>query len=145
MRSISGLTLILVGTLAGCSQSNKRSDTRESMTKHTLTNSKGIQATVTNYGGRVMSLKTPDRSGQFADVVLGFDNPSGYTNTNPYFGALIGRYGNRIGNARFNLNGIEYKLAQNDGKNSLHGGLKGFDKVLWTVREIPGGEPALEL
>ncbi len=102
----------------------------------TLTNSKGMQADIMTYGGVLVSLKVPDRSGKLADVVLGFDTLDGYQSIPPppYFGALIGRYGNRIGGARFTLNGTEYKLAQNNGTNHLHGGLRGFDKVVWKAR-----------
>src|ERR1700730_9352236 len=78
---------------------------------YTLTNSKGLEARITNYGGIVVSLKAPDRSGAMADIVLGFDTLSGYlTSPSPYFGALIGRYGNRIGHARFMLDGVDYEL-----------------------------------
>lgn len=102
---------------------------------YTLKNDK-IQATITNYGGIVMSLQVPDRSGKMGDVVLGFDKPDGYLKGNPsYFGALIGRYGNRIGHAKFKLNGKEYTLAKNDGDNTLHGGLKGFDKRYWQGKQ----------
>jgi aldose 1-epimerase len=103
---------------------------------YTLTNSKGMQADITTYGGILVSLKVPDRGGKAGDVVLGFDTLDGYQSSPPppYFGALIGRYGNRIGGARFTLNGTEYKLAQNNGQNHLHGGLRGFDKVVWKAR-----------
>ena len=111
---------------------------------YTLVNSHGLEARITNYGGIVVSLKTPDRSGLMADIVLGFDTLSGYlANPGPHFGALIGRFGNRIGHARFTLDGVEYKLAANNGENSLHGGLRGFDKVVWTPRELP--DAGLEL
>jgi aldose 1-epimerase len=117
---------------------------------YTLRNAKGAEAKITNYGGIVVALRVPDRNGQPGDVVLGFDNLDGYTSpayakSNPYFGALIGRYGNRIGKARFTLGGKEYKLAANNGPNHLHGGVKGFDKVIWEARPIDGDEPALEL
>jgi aldose 1-epimerase len=98
----------------------------------TLTSSKGVEARITNYGGIVVSLKVPDKTGKSADIVQGFDDVKGYLSDEPYFGALIGRYGNRIGGARFTLDGKEYKLAANDGQNSLHGGKKGFDKRIWT-------------
>jgi aldose 1-epimerase len=110
---------------------------------YVLTNTNGMEATITNYGGIVVTLKAPDRNGRFDDVVLGFETIEGYLQDQPYFGALIGRYGNRIGKAQFTLNGKTYKLAVNNGANALHGGLKGFDKVLWSAREIPGA--ALEL
>jgi aldose 1-epimerase len=117
---------------------------------YTLVNAKGAEAKITNYGGIVVSLKMPDRSGKYGDVVLGFDSLDGYTNaayakSNPYFGALIGRYGNRIGKAKFAIAGKEYKLAANNGVNHLHGGVKGYDKVIWQARPIEGDEPALEL
>jgi aldose 1-epimerase len=104
---------------------------------YTLTNSKGIEATIMNYGGIVVSLKVPDRGGRFEDVVLGFDTLDGYLQDPPppYFGALIGRYANRIAKGRFSLNGVEYKLAQNNGENHLHGGIRGFDKVVWKAKK----------
>ncbi|MBZ5497469.1 MAG: galactose mutarotase [Acidobacteriia bacterium] len=117
---------------------------------YTLRNAKGLEAKITNYGGIVVSLKVPDRNGQFGDVVLGFDTLDGYLSpefvkNNPYFGALIGRYGNRIGKARFTLAGKAYRLAANNGPNHLHGGVKGYDKVVWEARPLQGSEPALEL
>jgi aldose 1-epimerase len=112
----------------------------------TLTNASGVSTAITTYGGRVVSLKVPDKKGTLGDVVLGFDTLDGYLAENPYFGALIGRYGNRIGKAQFKLEGKVYKLAANDGPNSLHGGKKGFDKVIWTAADISTKEiPALEL
>ena len=101
---------------------------------YTLTNAKGAEARIATYGGVVVSLKVPDRSGAIGDIVAGFDNLEGYLKPPPYFGAIIGRYGNRIGKARFSLDGMEYTLAKNDGENSLHGGLRGFDKRVWTVK-----------
>ena len=112
---------------------------------YTLTNNHGMRVAITNYGGIVVSIVVPDRNGKPGDVVLGFDNLEGYLGKEPYFGALVGRYGNRIGNSRFKLDGAEHKLPANDGPNSLHGGLKGFDKRVWTAREIRGEHPALEL
>ena len=100
---------------------------------YTLTNSHGIQIKVTNYGGIITSLKTPDRSGRLDDVVLGYDSLAGYLRNSPYFGAIVGRYGNRIARGLFTLDGTTYHLAVNNGPNSLHGGLRGFDKVVWTV------------
>jgi aldose 1-epimerase len=118
----------------------------EQIELYTLRNSKGMEATITNYGGHLVTLKTPDRDGKFEDVVLGFDSLDGYLQKNPFFGALVGRYANRIANGRFTLDGKEYKLARNNGENALHGGLKGFDKVAWNAREIKTSEgPALEL
>ena len=104
---------------------------------YTLRNASGVEARITNYGGIVVSLKVPDRNGKFDDVVLGYDNLDGYLkNNSPYMGALIGRYANRIAKGTFKLNGTEYHLAVNNGANHLHGGLKGFDKVVWTAAPL---------
>ena len=113
---------------------------------YTLKNHSGMEAKITNYGGIVVSLRVPDRAGKFDDVVLGYDSLAGYLKETPYFGALIGRYGNRIDKGKFTLNGKEYSLATNNGKNHLHGGLKGFDKVVWTADQVetPAG-PSLVL
>lgn len=99
----------------------------------TLTNDQGVSVTLTNYGGIITALQTPDRQGQLGDIVLGYDKLEEYVSNNPYFGCLVGRYGNRIANGKFTLKGKEYPLAHNDGKNHLHGGLVGFDKVLWAA------------
>ncbi|HEU4835475.1 MAG TPA: aldose epimerase family protein [Pyrinomonadaceae bacterium] len=102
-----------------------------------LRNTRGVEATITNYGGILVSLKVPDRNGKFDDVVLGFNDLDNYlTKNDPYLGAIIGRYGNRIAKGRFTLNGTEYKLAVNNGENHLHGGIKGFDKVVWTGHDM---------
>ncbi|MFB3852922.1 MAG: aldose epimerase family protein [Vicinamibacterales bacterium] len=98
---------------------------------YTLTNSKGMVVRITNYGGIVTELHVPDRGGRLGDVVLGFDNLEQYLAGHPYFGAIIGRVGNRIAKGRFTLDGKQYQLATNDGPNHLHGGVKGFDKVVW--------------
>jgi aldose 1-epimerase len=98
----------------------------------TLTNAHGIEVRLTNYGGIITSLKTPDRSGRFDDIVLGYDSLNGYLRSSPYFGAIVGRYGNRIEKGRFTVDGTTYHLAVNNGPNSLHGGIRGFDKVVWT-------------
>jgi aldose 1-epimerase len=100
-----------------------------------LKNQSRMEATITNYGGIIISVKVPDRNGKFEDVVLGFDSLQSYINKHPYFGAIVGRYANRIGKAKFTLNGKEYKLAANNGENSLHGGVRGFDKAWWDVDE----------
>jgi aldose 1-epimerase len=138
-------------SLVGCTtMSASNSTTNSSITKapfgktpegkaveiYTLRNAKGAEARIMTYGGIVQSLTMPDKNGKFADVVLGFDSLDTYTGdsyvTNcTYFGALIGRYGNRIGAAKFSLEGKNYTLAGNNNGNSLHGGLKGFDKVVW--------------
>ena len=118
-------------------QSYGKTAAGENVDLYTLRNSKGVEAKITNYGGIVVSLKVPDRNGKFDDVVLGFNDLESYlTKNDPYMGALIGRYGNRIAKGRFTLNGVEYKLAVNNGENHLHGGLKGFDKVVWTGHEM---------
>jgi aldose 1-epimerase len=111
----------------------------------TLKNANGLVLKVTNYGTIVTELHVPDRSGKLSDVVLGFESVEGYQKGSPYFGATVGRVANRIRDARFALEGKEYELARNDGKNHLHGGLKGWDKVLWsaTYVETPNG-PRIE-
>src|SRR5579872_3734118 len=103
---------------------------------YTLSNTKGMQAQVISYGGIVTSLTAPDRSGKYADVVLGLNDLASYQREGGYYGAIIGRYGNRIGGAQFTLHGKIYKLPKNNGDNTLHGGLKGFDKRVWNVREV---------
>ncbi len=99
-----------------------------------LTNKGGAEASITNYGGAVVSLRVPDRNGRLADVVLGYDALDGYVNDKAYFGAIVGRYGNRIAHAQFVLDGKTYALAKNNGDNSLHGGIKGFNKAVWTAK-----------
>ncbi|WP_342083091.1 aldose epimerase family protein [Dyadobacter sp. OTU695] len=103
---------------------------------YTLTNANGMTVNITNYGGIVTKLTAPDKNGQWADVVLGFDSLAPYLSGHPFFGALVGRYGNRIAKGKFKLNGQEYSLAINNGPNALHGGTKGFDKVIWKATEI---------
>lgn len=106
------------------------------ITEYTLTNANGMQAGIINYGGTITKLTAPDKNGKFGDVVLGFDSLSGFLQKgNPFFGALIGRYGNRIAKGKFTLDGQSYTLAGNDHGNSLHGGNKGFDKVVWTAEK----------
>jgi aldose 1-epimerase len=103
---------------------------------YTLANRTGIEARIMTYGAILVSLKLPDRNGVLADVNLGFDDLAGYLGGHPYFGATIGRYGNRIARGRFTLDGVTYTLAQNNNGNSLHGGLRGFDKVVWKAEPI---------
>jgi len=147
---------LLAAVLVGCStmtSSNKPSTITkadfgktpdgQSIELYTLRNSRGAEACIMTYGGILQKLVMPDASGKFTDVVLGFDTLDGYTResyvTNcPYFGGLIGRYGNRIGGATFKLEGKTYTLAKNNNGNSLHGGIKGFDKVVWTARPSVG-------
>ena len=112
----------------------------------TLRNHSGAEATICNYGGLVTSLKVADRHGNFGDVTLGYDTLASYVKDTPYFGALIGRYGNRIAKGKFSLEGNDYSLATNNGVNALHGGLKGFDKVVWSAHSFQSKSgPALEL
>jgi aldose 1-epimerase len=107
---------------------------------YTLTSAKGLRARITNYGAILVSLEAPDRHGKLDDITLGFESLDKYVAQRVYFGATVGRYANRIGNARFVLDGVEYKLAANDGPNHLHGGLKGFDKVVWKPVEVTAAE-----
>ena len=112
----------------------------------TLKNKNGLSAEITNYGGIVKSLIVPDRNGVLSDVVLGFDSFEEYLDDHPYFGALVGRYANRIAEGRFELDGKEYSLATNDGNNHLHGGVVGFDKQLWEYEILPDDDgPSLRL
>ena len=106
---------------------------------YTLSNAAGMRAGIITYGGTVVSLTAPDRTGKFGDVVNGLDDVASYMKGTAYFGALIGRYGNRIGHAQFKLDGATYKLPANDGPNTLHGGTAGFDKRIWTA--VPGNSP----
>lgn len=106
--------------------------------QYTLTSASGMEVQIITYGGIITSMKVPDRDGVFGNVVLGYSTLAGYESQTVYLGALIGRYGNRIGGAKFTLDGKTYPLAANDGASSLHGGTKGFDKVVWTAEPIPG-------
>ena len=103
---------------------------------YTITNSNGLTLKVTDYGCTIQSILVPDKNGQPGDVVLGFDTLEGYLQDHPYIGTIVGRYANRIANGRFTLDGKEYQLVQNHGKNHLHGGTVGFDKVLWQAAEF---------
>lgn len=104
--------------------------------EYTITNRNGVTVSVMNYGGIITSLKTPDRNGVIKDIVLGYDSLIGYLKDSPYFGAIVGRYGNRIANGKFALDGKQYSLAQNNNGQHLHGGIKGFDKVFWSIAEV---------
>ncbi len=156
------ITSALLGAVAllGCSSTSKSTLSPPSRAEfgkmpdgtpvdiYTLRNSKGSEARIMTYGGIVVSLKVPDRDGKMGDVVWGFDNLQGYLSKPPppYFGALIGRYGNRIAKAKFTLDGKTYNLPANDGQNSLHGGTNGFDKVVWTAVSSVGSKgPSLQL
>lgn len=102
---------------------------------YTLTNKNGMEAKIMTLGGIITSLTAPDRDGEYKDIVLGFNTLDEYLNGNPFFGTLVGRYGNRIAKGKFSLDGVEYTLATNGGANHIHGGVKGFDKVVWNVAE----------
>ncbi len=146
VRTLSAATLLIAGTM----HMNAAPKTVEAdfgkmpdgtpIRIYTLTNQKGVEARITNYGGRIVSLKTPDRNGASADIVLGFDSLDGYIqNPGPFFGTLVGRYANRIAHAKFTLDGHEYQLPKNDGENTLHGGTHGLDKYVWTPRVLSDG------
>ena len=102
---------------------------------YTLTNGNGFEVSITNYGGAITSLKTPDRRGEFGEIVLALESLDDYARNPRYFGALIGRHANRIARGRFSLNGVEYQLPCNNGVNHLHGGFEGFDKRVWNVQQ----------
>lgn len=109
----------------------------QSVTEYTITNKNGISVSVINYGAIITALKTPGKQGESEDIVLGYDSLSGYLDERtPYFGAVVGRYGNRIAKGKFTLDGQEYTLAQNNNGQHLHGGLKGFDKVFWNIEDV---------
>lgn len=155
---VSGLSLIvaLFLVLAGCNSGKKAQDASEqknpkckveksffgltsegdSVMLYTLTNEMDITVSITNYGGIITGIHTPDRNGKTANITLGFDNLEQYLAGHPYFGALVGRYGNRIAGAQFTLDGESYTLAANNGNNALHGGLAGFDKKVWGAEVI---------
>ncbi|HEA22247.1 hypothetical protein LCGC14_1037520 [marine sediment metagenome] len=109
-------------------------DNGENVTKYSLANKNGIEVDIITFGGRIIALRTPDKQGHLQNVVLGFDSLAQYEKKNPFFGALVGRYGNRIANGKFTLGDTEYTLAKNNGENSLHGGLQGFDKKVWKAK-----------
>jgi aldose 1-epimerase len=111
-----------------------------------MTSEKGMEMKITNYGGIIVSIKTPDRSGKLGDVVLGYETLEAYLKRNPFFGCIVGRYGNRIAKAKFSLNGVEHNLARNSGENHIHGGVKGFDKKVWVANPVSRADGvALEL
>jgi len=111
-------------------------DSKEEVKFFTLKNKNGIEVKLIPYGAAIVSLKVPDKNGKSADIVLGYDDLQGFVNDTSYFGCIVGRCTNRIANACFKLDGKEYKLTANDGKNHLHGGLKGFNKMLWQASEL---------
>lgn len=117
----------------------------KSVALYNLKNTNGAIVQITNYGGKIVSIIVPDRDGNFDDIVTGYDNIDGYINGDNSFGATIGRYGNRIANGKFELDGVEYTLAKNNGKNHLHGGLKNFSNTVWDVQENETNDQKLTL
>lgn len=155
MRILFALFFSATVLLAGCESSDTSSISRQKWGEledgrqvdlFTLVSETGIEAKITNYGGIITSLKTPDKNGNMDNVVLGFSSFQPYFEGTPSFGALVGRYANRIAGGEFELNGETYELATNNGPNHLHGGIKGFDEVLWDAEMIEDAEaPALKL
>jgi aldose 1-epimerase len=147
---------LMVAVVAGCTTQGDRSQqvgeempayrvdhfgttpAGEDVELYTLRNTHAVEVRITNYGGIVTRLLVPDGDGIPGDIVLGYDSLSSYLAGSPYFGAIVGRYGNRIARGRFVLDGTEYTLARNNGENHLHGGLKGFDKVVWQAEPYEG-------
>jgi aldose 1-epimerase len=130
--------LLLIFTMTAIAIDKKsfgKTDDGREVFLYTLKNSNGIEITITNFGGDVISIKVPDRDGKIADVALGFDNLSDYEKQGPYFGALVGRYANRIAGGKFTLDGKQYQIPVNNPPNALHGGIKGFDKRVWDAKE----------
>ncbi|HLK28996.1 MAG TPA: aldose epimerase family protein [Puia sp.] len=157
-----GLMISLCLAIASCNNEQSKKETKEEMktgiTKSewgttdgkqvylfTLTNKNAAQVKISNYGGTITSWTMPDKKGNTSNVVLGFDSLSGYLAKPPYFGATVGRYGNRIANGKFKIDNNEYTLATNNGKNALHGGLKGFDKVVWDADTLVDSVASLTL
>jgi aldose 1-epimerase len=141
-----GLTLGAGAAEGPMKQSFGKTTDGRPIDRYTLKNAHGLEADVITWGAIVTRLVVPDRTGTPGDVVLGFDTLDGYLKEHPYFGAIVGRYGNRIAKGRFTLNGTTYTLATNNGPNSLHGGLKGFDKQVWTARPVTAADgQAVEL
>jgi len=145
------LPAIMIIFIAGCMQETKEKETKREPMKitkekfgrvdtmdvylYTMTNDNGMTVKITNYGGIVTSILVPDKDGNIADVVLGFDELQPYLDEHPYFGCIVGRYGNRIAKGKFSIDDFEYTLATNNGPNHLHGGIKGFDKQVWDAKE----------
>jgi aldose 1-epimerase len=120
-----------------------RTPQNELVTLHTLTNKKGMSVSIMDYGATIVKIIAPDRNGKFDDVVLGFDKFSPYPKLSPYFGATVGRYANRIAKGQFHFGNIQYQLPVNNGPNSLHGGLRGFDKRIWKFEQVDSEIPAI--
>lgn len=143
--------LLLIVLMAGCAGNREKQQAEDKMNlkkelfgevegekvfRYTITNENGMIVKIINYGGIITHLYVPDHDGNLTDVVLGYDSLQGYLDETPYFGAIIGRYGNRIANGKFELDGKTYELATNDGQHHLHGGVKGFDKVVWHANDF---------
>ncbi len=155
------LNIIIILVALSCKNSTNTNDTQKVQTSqviktsfgllsdgqisslYTLTNKNGMKVSITDYGGIIVSVLVPDKNGIMADVVLGYDSVGLYEKNNPYFGAIIGRYGNRIAKGKFSIDGKSYQLATNNAPNHLHGGSKGYDKKMWNVTAIEGEEPSL--
>lgn len=135
------LSLCACVALAGCMSADVKVSDFDSIKEYTLKNDTGMTVKITNYGATITSIVVPDRDGNMADVALGYDNVDDYINAidRPYFGAVVGRYGNRIAMGKFTLDGSEYELATNNGDNHLHGGNLGFDKVVWKAELVENG------
>jgi aldose 1-epimerase len=148
--NVSMIVILLVAlfTVNGWSEQGKKStmqkqafgktDDGQQMDLYTLTNKNGMEVSITNFGGTVVSIKVPDKDGKIADVVLGYDDASGYQGGKAFLGTTVGRYGNRIAKGKFMLDGKTYTLPLNDGPNTLHGGLKGFNQKVWTAKDVSG-------
>lgn len=144
---LAALAVIVVGAAQGTAPPGKSGMTRADFGRmpdgtpveaFTLRNGNGVEVTAINYGAIITSVRVPDRAGTFGDVVLGFDTLDGYLKGHPYFGTVVGRYGNRIANGQFTLDGRTYKLATNNAPNHLHGGTRGFDKFVWQAEPLSG-------
>ena len=144
--AVLGMGVLLTGTNAGAGSVDKtpfgNTHDGKAVDLYTLTNDRGASVKFIAYGGIITAINVPDRWGKLDNIVLGFKELADYESKNPYFGALSGRYGNRIGGAKFTLDGTPYQLAANNGPNSLHGGMKGFDKVVWAVEPQSDGSGA---
>jgi aldose 1-epimerase len=147
-RGLLALTVLTVGASAASMEARSwgKTSTGEAVQLFTLKNRGGVEATITSYGGTLVSLKAKDRKGQLEDVILGFDSFDPYLTSSPFFGSTVGRYGNRIAKGQFVLDGVTYSLPKNDGANTLHGGPRGFDKVVFAAKEVAAKDgPSLEL
>jgi len=156
MKKLTSLFILLIGFFS-CTPQNKKTvqiekdsygitQEGQEVDRYTLSNAVGMQVEIITYGGIITSMKVPNAAGGLNDVVLGYDSLSDYEKGSPYFGALIGRYGNRIADGSFTLDDQTYTLVQNDGKNHLHGGTKGFDKVVWSANsKIEDNKAVLQL